>query len=62
MVSDYNNLSPKSVGYEKIVEVRYKLLEEVVGKVGEGTFIEPPFTVDYGCNVSIGKNCFANFK
>jgi acetyltransferase-like isoleucine patch superfamily enzyme len=39
-----------------------ELLRELVGKVGEGTFIEPPFMPDYGCNISIGKECFVNFK
>ncbi|KAM0272223.1 hypothetical protein ACHAQH_008782 [Verticillium albo-atrum] len=32
-----------------------------LGSVGEGVFIEPPFTSDCGCNVIIGKNTYVNF-
>jgi hypothetical protein len=37
------------------------MLGEMLGRVGSGTFIEPPFYPDYGCNVIMGKNCFMNF-
>jgi hypothetical protein len=33
---------------------RLELLRNLVGKVGDGTFIEPPFLPDYGCNIMIG--------
>jgi hypothetical protein len=33
----------------------------MLGRVGKGTFIEPPFNPDYGCNVIVGENFFANF-
>ncbi|KAF5518299.1 Nodulation protein L [Colletotrichum aenigma] len=38
------------------------MLKDILGKVGPGTFIEPPFIPDYGCNVVIGENCFINFN
>ncbi|WP_459643133.1 sugar O-acetyltransferase [Kineococcus sp. NUM-3379] len=41
--------------------LRRALLERLLGAVGEGTVIRPPFFVDYGTNVRIGARCFANF-
>lgn len=41
--------------------LRRRLLEELLGSVGEGTEIRPPFYVDYGSYISIGARCFANF-
>ncbi len=40
---------------------RRRLLESLLGSVGEGTEIRPPFHVDYGSHLSIGARCFANF-
>ena len=40
---------------------RRRLLEELLGSVGEGTEIRPPLYVDYGYRVTIGARCFANF-
>ena len=41
--------------------LRRRLLEELLGHVGEGTEIRPPFYVDYGSNIRIGARTFANF-
>ncbi len=41
--------------------LRRRLLEELLGSVGEGTEIRPPFYVDYGTQITIGARCFANF-
>lgn len=41
--------------------LRRRLLEELLGSVGEGTEIRPPLHVDYGSQISIGARCFANF-
>ncbi|KAJ5110524.1 acetyltransferase [Penicillium argentinense] len=62
LTDDYNNLDTKSISYEDIADKRFELLKKLVGKVGEGTFIEPPFRPDYGCNISIGKECFINWN
>jgi maltose O-acetyltransferase len=40
---------------------RRRLLTELLGAVGEGTEIRPPFFVDYGAHIRIGARCFANF-
>lgn len=59
---DYNNLDTKKVSSDQIFDERRKMLRQIVGKVGDGTFVEPPFRPDYGCNTIIGKDCFINFK
>ncbi|MPV36068.1 sugar O-acetyltransferase [Georgenia subflava] len=41
--------------------LRRRLLEELLGSIGEGTEIRPPFYVDYGSQITIGARCFANF-
>ncbi|WP_240619667.1 sugar O-acetyltransferase [Blastococcus sp. TF02-8] len=41
--------------------LRRRLLEELLGAIGEGTEIRPPLRVDYGSNIRIGARCFANF-
>jgi maltose O-acetyltransferase len=40
---------------------RRRLLEELLGSVGEGTEIRPPLYVDYGSHITIGAKCFVNF-
>ncbi|WP_374210635.1 sugar O-acetyltransferase [Dermatobacter hominis] len=49
-----------STGAEQ-AELRRSLLEELLGSIGEGTTIRPPFRCDYGSSISIGSWCFANF-
>ncbi|HET9985567.1 MAG TPA: sugar O-acetyltransferase [Longimicrobiales bacterium] len=39
---------------------RRALLEELLGAVGPGVWIEPPFFCDYGAHVSIGRETFVN--
>jgi maltose O-acetyltransferase len=40
---------------------RLKILRELLGAVGPRVEIEPPFRVDYGNNIFIGDNFYANF-
>jgi len=40
---------------------RERLLGEIVGNVGEGVVIRPPFRCEYGARVSIGAGTFVNF-
>jgi len=37
------------MGAERLIK-----LKELLGHVGDEVFIEPPFRVDYGCNISLG--------
>jgi maltose O-acetyltransferase len=41
--------------------LRRQLLEQLLGAIGEGTEIRPPFYLDYGAHIRIGARCFANF-
>ncbi|KAL1953860.1 hypothetical protein VTO42DRAFT_2084 [Malbranchea cinnamomea] len=60
--ADFNSVDTKKVPYDKIAEVRMSLLRELVGRVGNNTFIEPPFMPDYGCNTVIGNDVFINWN
>jgi maltose O-acetyltransferase len=41
--------------------LRRRLMEELLGAVGEDTEIRPPFYVDYGSHITVGARTFANF-
>lgn len=51
---EYNNTKPSDL------EKREKLIQKIIGKVGEGTRIEPNFWCDYGYNIELGKNFYSN--
>ncbi|KAA0948553.1 acetyltransferase [Sporosarcina sp. ANT_H38] len=40
---------------------RTRLLKELFGSTGKDLYIEPSLRCDYGCNVHVGENFFANF-
>ena len=40
---------------------RLALLTELLGSVGEGTVVRPPFHCDYGSNIRLGAGVFVNF-
>ncbi|MFC4035612.1 sugar O-acetyltransferase [Streptomyces polygonati] len=40
---------------------RRRLLEELLGAVGEGARIRPPFQCDYGQHIRVGARTFVNF-
>ena len=40
---------------------RARILRQLLGSVGEGTVIRPPFRCDYGYQIRIGARTFANF-
>ncbi len=39
-----------------------RLLKEILGKTGEYVNIEAPFHCDYGYNIEVGENFFANYN
>lgn len=51
----YNNTSPDEL------EARQAILSQLLGRVGESIFIEPSFKCDYGYNIDVGENFYANF-
>ncbi|MGX4586135.1 sugar O-acetyltransferase [Paenibacillus chitinolyticus] len=53
---DYNALRPGEV------EKRNELLRPLLGHTGKVFFIEPPFRCDYGYNISLGENFYANYN
>ncbi|MGC9665948.1 sugar O-acetyltransferase [Planosporangium sp. 12N6] len=50
------NASPAEAADE-----RRRILLELLGSIGEGTEIRPPFRCDYGYQIHIGARTFANF-
>lgn len=40
----------------------HAILREQLAEVGEGAFIRPPFSCDYGTNIRLGKGAFLNFN
>ena len=55
-IYEYNNLPPERWG-EKTA-----LIKEILGKTGESISIEAPFHCDYGYNIEVGENFFANYN
>ncbi len=49
------------LGDESVME-RNQLLSQLLGKNGEGVWIEPPFYCDYGYNIKVGDKVFMNFN
>lgn len=52
----YNNIAPSNL------EERKKVLKEILGKTKESYYIEQPFYCDFGYNIEIGENFFANYN
>lgn len=40
---------------------RQALVQELFARAGEGSYIEPPFHCDYGCNTHVGENFYCNY-
>ncbi|CAO2657253.1 Nn.00g033790.m01.CDS01 [Neocucurbitaria sp. VM-36] len=58
-----NPSTDPSKGFETLAKERLKMLQEIIGHLGDDNiFIEPPFNIDYGCNISLGKRFYANFN
>ena len=43
------------------LEKRERILKELFGKTGKNIYIEPSLKVDYGFNIEVGENFYANF-
>lgn len=53
---NYNDLRPKDM------KGRESLLHKIFGSIKGGILIEQPFYCDYGYNIVVGKNFYANFN
>ena len=40
----------------------YKILEELFGRMGEGTVVRAPFYCDCGGNITVENDCFINYE
>ena len=40
---------------------RSEIATELFAQAGEGTYLEPPFHCDYGCNIRVGKNFYCSY-
>ena len=52
----YNQLPPSRL------EERERIIREMLGKTGERFLIEQPFYCDYGYNIEVGENFYANMN
>lgn len=55
LTRQYNNTKPDDH------TDRQALIDELFGSVGDECQIEPPFRCDYGYNIHVGENFYANF-
>ncbi|GBR74806.1 maltose acetyltransferase [Candidatus Termititenax aidoneus] len=54
LLRKFNQSSPHKIQY------RTKLLKTLFQQIGAASYIEPPFHCDYGAQISIGDNFYAN--
>lgn len=55
-IYEYNNLPPERW------DERSDLIKKILGKTGENIDIQAPFHCDYGYNIEVGENFFANYN
>lgn len=59
----YNHHFPDVSNPDDVYKARFELLSQVLGHIGDNEIcIDPPFSIDYGCNISVGKRFYANFN
>lgn len=51
----FNNTKPRQ--FKK----RERIIKKLFAETGEIIMVEPPFFCDYGCNIYVGENFYANF-
>lgn len=56
LLHEYNTISPDKR------ERKTEILKTLLGKTGERVYIEPPFHCDYGCNIEVGEDFYANYN
>lgn len=53
---EFNNLRPSQVDKQR------EIIRQLLGVCGEKFHFNQPFRCDYGCNIYLGENFFANFN
>ena len=56
LLYDFNTSRPSQL------KLREEIIRKVFAEVGENCYIEPPFHANWGCNMHVGKNFYANFN
>lgn len=56
LIHKFNKASSHKVKY------RQALIKKVFASVGKNCYIEPPFHANWGCNMHVGDNFYANFN
>lgn len=56
LLFEFNQAAPKNFGQRK------QLMKKLLGKTGNMFYLEPPFRCDYGYNIELGENFYANFN
>lgn len=56
LLHDFNLSRPSQVAY------REEIIRKVFAETGENCYIEPPFHANWGCNMHVGKDFYANFN
>lgn len=54
LLFDFNNVRPSDLKQKET------MLKNILGKIGKGIHIEAPFYCDYGYNIEVGDNFYAN--
>ncbi len=55
LTDQYNRTTPDDP------DRRRRLLADLLGGLGDGCHVEPPFRCDYGYNIHVGENVYVNF-
>ncbi|SPO06754.1 related to E.coli galactoside O-acetyltransferase [Cephalotrichum gorgonifer] len=60
----YNTYFPSDpkANADSLEKERFEMLQGILGHVGKETYIEPPFRVDYGANISLGERFYAGYN
>lgn len=58
----YNNHFPEESTMQSLARDRAEMLNSIFGKVGPSPYIEAPCYIDYGANITIGANFYANYN
>lgn len=56
LIYDFNNTYPTKL------KERNEILKKLIAKIGTNLFIEQPFRCDFGYNIQIGNNFYANYN
>lgn len=64
LAADYVNIRMKdhNFSFKEHHEARFEYLSKIFGSIQPNIVLEPPFFVDYGFNIKIGKNFYGNFN